>query len=211
MLLLTMQNTKSTNIQISRQIIRFGQIFLWLFSKLLVNLFFHVKPDKKVVVPEMTKPTIIISNHISLFDASIFVGSLSWQEFRNISPLRAMLAKWYYYSPLFPVTYLIGCYPARPLIPAWKKYSGTSGSVRHLNSGSSVGLYPEGQRTPDKRIKTKYGAVKILKQLDDPTVYLCRIEKLGKRKYEVVVDRNDSVAKLDNPDEIMDAVYALKK
>lgn len=195
--------------KINTSIIKFGQIFLWLVSKLITKVIFQTKVQK-TIIEKTDRPTIMLSNHVSLFDAFIFVGSLSWSEFRSISPLRAMLAKWYYHSLLFPVVYLIGCYPARPLIPAWKKYSGTSGTVRHANSGGSVGLYPEGARSQHGRIKAKYGVVKILGQLDNPTVYLCKIERKSTRNFEVIIDRVDKVSALKDPDKIMDEVYKLK-
>jgi len=194
-------------------IVRTGQIFLWLFSKLIVGVFLKVDYDKQANITTITNPTFVVSNHVSLFDAAIFVGALSWREFRSISPLKAMLAKWYYHSPLIFGAYLVGCFPSRPLVKRWKKYAGVSGALKNLENGNSLGLYPEGRRRKDERLKAKYGVVKILQKSGaDSTVYLCKItpHKTKSRRFNVIISRDDGVASLNDPDKIMDAIYDLK-
>lgn len=153
---------------------------------------------------------MVISSHVSLFDPSILVGSLSWSEFRHVYPIRALLAKWYYHSPLLPFVYFIGCFPARPLIPAWKMYAGTTAAVKILKSGQSLGIYPEGQRTRGERLPAKFGVVKILQQVPEQKVYLCKITKVSRRRFTMSLERQDRVAGYTEPDKIMDEVYTLQ-
>ena len=189
----------------------FGQIFLWIFSRILVKTVLKTKLDMRTLIEKSDRPTVFLSNHVALTDASLIVGLLSWREFRAVSPLMAMLAKWYYYSPMWPVVFLIGCFPARPLFMSRKKHAGTGGAVKHLNRGATVGLFPQGKREPNGRGKARYGVVKILQQVENPRVYICRIKETGKRQFSVVIDRNDTVANMTDPEKIMDTIFKLDK
>ncbi len=195
---------------LSKYVIRVGQTLLWLYSKFLTTVILRVTIDKPPL--EFTKHTgvLIISSHVSLFDPSILVGSLSWKEFRLVYPIRAMLAKWYFHSLILPIAYAIGCFPARPLFPQLKKYSGTSAAASILKNDESLGIYPEGQRTPKKRIPAKYGVVKILQNApENQPIYLCKMTKHTWRKYSLVLKRMDTIRNYTDPDKIMDEVYKL--
>lgn len=195
--------------KISQVIIRTGQVILWFYSKILVSAVLKVEIDKPSLLSAQPRGALFISSHVSLFDPSILVGSLSWREFKQVYPIRAMLAKWYFHSPILPIAYFIGCFPARPLIKQWKKYSGTSAAIRILQDGQSLGIYPEGQRTPGQRIPAKYGVVKILQHTPNQTVYLCKMTKHTWRKYSVVLKQMDDVQSITDPDKIMDEVHSL--
>lgn len=194
----------------SRKIIQFAQIFLWLYCKVLVRYRLNVSIQKTDSVASSTS-RIVISNHVSHHDPFIFIGCLSWKEMCHISPMRPMLAKGYYYSPLLPIAYLIGCYPTKPLFSALKKYAGTSAAIRYGNNGCTLGIYPEGRRVFGEKVTPRYGVIKILENLVEPHVYLCKVivDPKNHRNYQVIISRQDDVASLPDPQQIMDRIFNL--
>ena len=197
--------------RISKLYISFSQIFLWLFCKLLVRYILQVDADKTPITPGESGK-MFISNHVSHYDPFIFVGTLSWTEFRSIRPLRPMLAKGYYYSPLFLIAYPIGCYPTKPILPFLKKFAGTKAAIRYSDNGCSLGIYPEGKRVYSGSVEPKYGVIKILESSKKLDVYLIHIKKLNarERSYAISIRRDDSVAQLRNPQQIMDRVFSIE-
>jgi 1-acyl-sn-glycerol-3-phosphate acyltransferase len=187
--------------------IRVFQVLLWLVSQAVVGL---SKTDiNKQTTVTKTHSAMVISNHVSLRDSMFFVGSLSWNEFRSLPPLRAITAKWYYHSPLLPVLYLIGCYPARPLVKPLKPYAGVAAAVRFMQQGYSIGIYPEGQRAQKSRIPARGGVVRMLTGHTPDAIYLCKISHDAGR-YRITIDQDNAVSRLKNADKIMDRVYALE-
>ncbi|MCA9349267.1 1-acyl-sn-glycerol-3-phosphate acyltransferase [Candidatus Saccharibacteria bacterium] len=192
-----------------KYLLKISHLSVWVYSKLLLRFYIQLEVDKRVTISS-SRSKLFISNHTSLLDASLFIGSLTWREIWAVSPTRAILAKRYYYSPVLPFAYLIGCFPARPLFPSLKRYAGVAASVRYLNDSQSVGIYPEGKRTPNVRIEARNGIVRILSSVKAvPEIYLIKVTRESKRKFKIVIDRDDSVAKLNDPNKIMDKLFSL--
>lgn len=196
------------SVSISTRVIALSQVILWVYSRVVVR-FKRGLLTKDELLNTRT-PLLAVSNHISLMDASLFIGSLSWREFRSLPPVRVIMFKWYYYTPLLPFTYLLGCYPTKPLFPFLKKYAGVEAGVRYLNQGYMLGIYPEGKRTPKGRIPAKNGISRIISQLDqNPDAIMCYLQKDG-RKTNVVMRYVSSIDRQTSADSIMDMIYELK-
>ena len=191
-------------------IVQTGQLALWLMSRFLVVYVLKVEAER-VEIKKTTRARIVISNHVSIFDPFMFVGLLSWKEMTYINPIRAIIAKEYYYSAILPLAYLAGCFPTKPLIRSVAKYAGTEAAIRYGKNGSTIGIYPEGKRSPDAHTPAKYGVIKIIDGLDFPDIYLCNIVRTGKnnRNYKVTIVQNNAIGTIKDPQKIMHEVYSL--
>lgn len=190
------------------QTIRFFQVFLWVTSKIVVSLSKTQIHHQSTI--EKTHSAMVVSNHTSLRDSLFFTGSLSWQQFRSLPPLRAITAKWYFHSPLFPILFLIGCYPARPLMRVLKPYAGVAAATRFMQQGYSIGIYPEGRRVRKKRIPARGGIIRMLQGYTPDALYLCRIQHTDNNVFIITTTRRDEVAKITDANKIMDEIYALE-
>ncbi|MCA9347324.1 1-acyl-sn-glycerol-3-phosphate acyltransferase [Candidatus Saccharibacteria bacterium] len=200
--------------QKQKNLIKFGQILVWLYGKLIAATV--IKTD--VSLPNMDgiakeKPLIIISNHVSHLDPYLLMGSLSWRELRIISPMKVMMAKWYFHSPLMPFAWLMGCFPARPLLKPFKKWSGTAASIRYLKKGYSLGIYPEGKRVFEDKQEPHYGVIKIMQSIEsyEAHVLLCHINrnKENGNEYFISIEQDDSVLKFTEPSLVMDRLFSI--
>lgn len=195
-------------------LINFGQVFVWLFGKILLKTFIKAKVHKfQINGLTKNKPIIIISNHVSHLDPYLLMGCLSWSQLRIISPMKVMMAKWYFHSPMMPFAWLAGCFPARPLLKPFKKWSGTAASIRYLKKGYSLGIYPEGKRVFEDKQEPHYGVIKIMQSIEsyEAHVLLCHINrnKENGNEYFISIEQDDSVLKFTEPSLVMDRLFSI--
>lgn len=156
---------------------------------------------------------VIAANHQSLFDPFALFTVISPRVRRPLLPIKfmarpTMYHKWY----LKPGMFALGCYPAHIKHHAHHTY-GVSGSVKLLQQGYNICIFPEGRRTLREDSDPKSGVVRILQQHPNAKLLLAHLEwrrgKRGKKHLHIVVAPAPDVLNITDPKAIMNAIYAL--
>lgn len=190
------------------------QFLILIVGKIALQPFTRVYTS--AVNPKLLKnqPYLIIANHRGWIDPFVISCCLPARTVFKITPVTYMTKNIFYDSPLRPLLWISGAYPARN--PKGKhSLFGVDGSVQLLQNGFSVFIFPEGTRIKEGRGAAHSGVVRIHKATPNVPVILCHIEYnkgikawLTRRrrvvKYGVVEHPN-----YDNPERIMDDVFAL--
>jgi 1-acyl-sn-glycerol-3-phosphate acyltransferase len=180
----------------------------------------------KVIFTPTTKRTLMpvhpakqsylfAANHRRAFDPFVICALLPWRDIVKTLPLGFMSHNVFYDSPLRPFMWLAGCFPAKN--PHGKhKIFGVDGAAKLLSEGFSIFVFPEGTRVYNRpRGDARPGIIRIHKASKQTPFILCHIEYhkdlrawlTGNRrtvKYRVIDKPN-----YDNPEKVMDDVYAL--
>jgi 1-acyl-sn-glycerol-3-phosphate acyltransferase len=192
-----------------------SQVLLTLLSKLLFQLFSHRDYSQIPKGAITRRGYLIVANHRLASDPFVISGLLPWRMLLKILPIGFMTHNVFYDSPLRPLMWLMGCYPAKNPKEKHKIY-GIDGSVKLLNEGFSVFIFPEGTRVKGStRGQAHYGVIKIHQAAPHIPLLLAHIEHnkslkarlIGRRysvKYKLVENQ-----KFDNPESIMDEIFAL--
>lgn len=149
-----------------------------------------------------------MANHQSQLDPfSVFAG-LSYRQMRDVGPTRFMTSGRKYYSWLFPLLFMCGCYPTRKKSdPA---YDPVTQSIHYLKNGQNVFIFPEGKITLQSESQPRMGVKRIFDGTDIPfTVVLIHLEwsHEGKRRnLRVVFDKTSEVT---SPKSLMEQLYRL--
>lgn len=131
-------------------------------------------------LPEFSqdKTYFFIANHQSRMDPFASFSVLPQAVVKRIIPIRFMTASSLFYSFLYPVLKLLGCYPTRK-----KNVDVIERTATYLNTGYCVYMFPEGKRVLRTESGPRSGVERILAQLD-PNVrpVLVHIEWTRKRR-----------------------------
>jgi len=97
-----------------------------------------------------TGPLIVVANHLSLIDPPLLGASI---------PRRIIfMAKQELFNPLFSRT-VVSSYGAFPVKRGQLDRQAMRQALRYLQKGHVLGMFPEGKRSPDKRIQSpQFGA-----------------------------------------------------
>lgn len=160
-----------------------------------------------------TKRYVIAGNHQSMLDPFAVFALLPLRQRMRFLPLKFMTVpkiyhKWY----LKTFCYLLGCYPAHIRDRNHHTY-GVDGTIKLLNYGYNICIFPEGTRTLQKDSDPKYGVVKILESHPEAELLLAHLEwtftKNGKKHLNLVVAPAPKGLDKTDPKAIMRAIYAL--
>lgn len=150
---------------------------------------------------------LIISNHVSHWDAFLIVAQFSFKEINHIIPLRTITAnRFLYWNPAGPILRLLGCYPSRP---KKGRLHGLKASIQYANDGSSLLFFPQGGIQGKRgRDKPHTGAAVIANQTGIKVlpVYLAK----NGRRYDIVRGKPFS-GKGKDIDYMMSKVWELEK
>ena len=162
-------------------------------------------------VQSLSGPIVIASNHTKKFDPFIITCFLPLKTILKVFPFSFMTANVYYYKWWRPLAFLAGCYPAKSRSNDDSQYNyGVGRSVKLLNSGYSIVIFPEGKRT-GKRIEARSGISRILQQ-SNTNLLLCSINwrsLRGEKRQHIQLSLKVAKDNLDrsDPNAIMAAIY----
>jgi 1-acyl-sn-glycerol-3-phosphate acyltransferase len=161
------------------------------------------------------QPYLIVANHRRAFDPFIICANLPLRYSAKFLPIGFMSHNVFYDSPLRPLMWLAGCFPARN--PRGKHtLFGVDGAVQMLQKQFSMFIFPEGTRVYHKpRGEAHSGVIRIHKALPQIPMILCHIEYnkglgawlAGNRR--VVTYKLVKNPEYDDPEKLMDDVFAL--
>lgn len=122
------------------------QKLAWIKGKILLNVFFGVRVERKENLEGLKPPCLIVSNHRTYLDHFFILSALPWRS--PLIPIRAMaIDSLYRHGILNFFLNLFGAFPSR-------KGQGIDVSLaipeKLLKEGKTVGMYPEGHRAHDK-------------------------------------------------------------
>ena len=191
------------------------QFCILVFGKIALQPFTRV--DTTAVKPELIKnqPYIIVGNHRHGPDPFVICSGMPAKTVLKITPVGFMTKNIFYDSPLRPLLWLSGCYPARDPKGKHKIY-GVDGSIKLLENGFSMFIFPEGTRVRNSsRGQAHNGIIRVHKAVPNIPMILCHIEYnkglkawlTGNRrtvKYRVIDKPNYT-----DPEKVMDDIYAL--
>jgi 1-acyl-sn-glycerol-3-phosphate acyltransferase len=191
------------------------QLLVLLFSKIALRPF--TRADTTAVKPNSIQNSgyLIISNHRRAVDPFVVCGNLPFKTILKILPVGFMTHNIFYDSPLRPLLWLAGCYPAKN--PKGKHETfGVEGSTRLLQRGYSICIFPEGTRVRNRsRGEARWGVIKIHEQAPEVALILAHIEYDSSLKawlqgrHRVVRYKLIKNPEYKNPESIMDEIFAL--
>lgn len=160
-----------------------------------------------------TKRYVIAGNHQSMLDPFAIFALLPLRQRMRILPLKFMtVPKIYHKWFLKPFCYLLGCYPAHVRDRNHHTY-GVEGTIKLLNYGYNICIFPEGTRTLQKNSDPKYGIVRILEAHPEAVLLLAHLEwsrnEKGKKFLRMVIKPAPHDLDKTDPKAIMRAIYAL--
>jgi len=166
-------------------------------------------------MPKLSHTTryVIAGNHQSMIDPFAIFALLPFAQRARVLPLKFMtVPKIYHTWYLRPFCYLLGCYPAHIRERNHHTY-GVEGTIKLLNYGYNICIFPEGTRTLQKDSDPKPGVVRILQAHPEATLILVhlewRIAQNGKRHLHMSVAPAPADLDKTDPKAIMNAIYAL--
>ncbi len=156
---------------------------------------------------------IIIGNHQSLLDPFAIFTTLSFNRRAKLLPLKFMTnPKIYHRWFLKPFMFALGCYPAHIKYHKHHTY-GVDGTIKLLNYGYNICMFPEGTRTTRANSNPKSGIVRILREFPDAKLVLAHLEWLalgrGKKHLKINFGLASDDLQTDDAKAIMEAIYAL--
>ncbi|HSE60744.1 MAG TPA: lysophospholipid acyltransferase family protein [Candidatus Saccharimonadales bacterium] len=191
------------------------QIVIVLFSKILLQPF--TRRDYSLVDKNAIKniPHLLIGNHRRGSDPFALCSILPWASILKILPIGFMTHNVFYDSPLRPLLWLAGCYPAKSPKGQHKLF-GIEGSLKLIKEGYSICIFPEGTRIRKPgRGEAHWGVIKIHAASQNTPFILAHIEYKPGIKAWFTFNRRIIRYKLienpqfDNPELIMDEIFSL--
>jgi len=193
-----------------KTLIRLFQLFILLVIRLV-----YLGRVKTIISENDTKitgPVVIAANHANSMDPFIIACLLPLRTILRVFPYGFMTANVYYYRWWKPLSFLAGCYPAKARYERANPNSyGVGRSVKLLDEGYSVVMFPEGKRTKN-RLPAKPGISHILRG-SDAKLLLCHLEWTRNKRFREVrmhFQTADEPLRTSDPDAIMKAVYELE-
>lgn len=170
----------------------------------------------KVKVPKSlghNQRYVIAANHQSMLDPFAIFALLSAKHRLYLLPLKFMTLPKIYHRPLVkPFAYLLGCYPAHIKQRNHHTY-GVEGTIKLLNYGYNVFIFPEGTRTTQAASNPRPGVSRVLTGHPGVKLLLAHLEwssgPLWKRHLTITLAPAPKTLDKTDPKAIMDAIYAL--
>lgn len=103
------------------------------------------------------KTYFFIANHQSRIDPFVTLACLPQKTINTILPIRFMTAHGIYYSFLYPILKILGCFPTRK-----KGIDVIQRSNDYLNAGYCIYIFPEGRRVLQANSDPRAGVERIL-------------------------------------------------
>lgn len=191
------------------------QILIILAVKVLTYPTTRTKINQQLYDKLKDQPYLIIANHRRAFDPFIICSLLPWPLALKLLPISFMSHNVFYDSPLRPLMWLAGCFPARN--PKGKHtIFGVEGGLKLLSQGFSLFIFPEGTRVRNQARGTAHnGVVRIHQATPHIPIIICHIEYYKGIK-SWLAGRSRSIAydivehpNYDDPEKLMDDVFAL--
>lgn len=141
------------------------QIIAIIWSRLLTCLAFtSVKVHNYVLMKNQPHPFLIMTNHSGFFDIFAFLGFI-WRQYRMISKEENF--KIPVLGPAMKKAGYISINAANPK----KSARGLQDSIRTIQNGTSVMIYPEGSRSEDGVLRPfRRGAFRLAKEAGVPII-----------------------------------------
>lgn len=156
---------------------------------------------------------IIAGNHQTLVDPFAIFAFLPVRARMRLLPLKFMtIPKVYHRWYVKPLAFMLGCFPAHIRERHHHTY-GIEGSIKLINRGYNLCIFPEGRRVLRSESDPKHGVVKIMQACPDAQLLLAHLEwrVLSKHRRHLTLVIAPAPKNLDtsSPKAIMDAIYAL--
>lgn len=169
----------------------------------------------KIELPKLYRSQryVIVGNHQSQLDPFVIFALMPFSVRRRLLPLKFMtIPKVYHKWFIKPFAYALGCFPAH--IREYHHHTyGVSGSVKLLNRGYNICMFPEGRRVLRSESGPKPGISQILADYPDAKLILAHLEWYvnanGKRRVALTVAPAPDNLNKNSPTDIMNAIYAL--
>jgi hypothetical protein len=201
---------KQTKNSIDYWLVRCGGIIAVRIMRRWASL--HRKPTYKVSLSRpinSLEPTVIASNHQTMFDPPGVFSCLSLPELWRMSPVKFMTWHKYYNGRFKLPLYLTGCYPSHG-----DGLVGTDAATYYANNSYRSFIFPEGKRVKNNNRTTAYrGITAVLEQLENPRLILIHINWEKRTSFfsrpKLYVHMFDAPGAVDitDPNSIMDAIY----
>lgn len=184
-----------------------GQIIWFPAFWLLAYIICHAKVTNNLKLPKDPDARFIIAaNHQSMLDAFIITGVLAPRYWHRLLPYRYITANQYLYKPKFMwLLWPLGGFPA---FPTTHEPYGLEQAQNLLESGQTVCIFPEGQRSLPNEIKAKRG-VSVLANVPRTYVIPIKLHWHRRRKHVEVIIGQAYKAKGHTPDDILRTIYQL--
>lgn len=149
---------------------------------------------------------LFAANHQSRIDPFAVFATLSLVENFRIAPVRFMTARGIYYSGVWLLLKLCGCYPTSDREATIQR------SVAYLRAGYNLFIFPEGKRVPQAASVAKPGVALILEEVRTPVQLVLvhlqwqRVGRWGRRFAVSLALANPEVQR-GSANTIMEAVY----
>jgi 1-acyl-sn-glycerol-3-phosphate acyltransferase len=191
------------------------QLVIVLVAKLALQPFTRVDATAVKSKNIQNRGYLIIANHRKGIDPFLICACLPLKTIFKILPVGFMTHNVFYDSPLRPLMWLAGSYPAKNLGKRRVSY-GIDASRYLLEQGYSICIFPEGTRIPTKkRGEARWGVIKIHELTPSVPFMMAHIEyhkglrsflPLSRRYIRYKLVRKPTYS---NPEIIMDEIFAL--
>ena len=190
------------------------QLILLVVVKAFINPFTKAKSPVPADVLTAKQGHLIVANHRGALDPFIICGALPTKSILKILPLAFITYNGFYDSPLRPLLWISGCYPARNPKEKHKLY-GVDGTLELIRQGYTICFFPEGTRLRQDRGPARPGIIRIHTATPATPFILARIEyRKGLRAWLKGERREVSYRHVPRPDYsdpeiIMDDIFKL--
>lgn len=159
-----------------------------------------------------TKRYVIAANHQSKMDPFAIFTLLGLKHRMRLLPLKFMTHPRVYHHPLLkPFLYVLGCFPAHNR-DHQHHTTGVEGTIKLLDYGYNICMFPEGVRTLQANSNPKNGICRILAQRPNTELLLAHLEWQilpNGRRVKITVAPAPANLNKNDPIAIMNAIYAL--
>ncbi|NTV44191.1 MAG: 1-acyl-sn-glycerol-3-phosphate acyltransferase [Candidatus Yonathbacteria bacterium] len=190
----------------------FLQNLIWIPTRIILHLFFHIRIEGKEYVRHLSGPVIFAVNHTSFWDPIFVAGALPWFSRRYPVLYVARERSYYYrYGKYFPM-FLFKIWGAHPAHGGLRDYAASlSAHEDFLKKGMTLCMFPEGKvaRTTTE-IQPFKGGIGYLMYETKATVvpvaltgtYGMSFSKIIRGNYKVVVSFGMPISLNDIPSQI---------
>ena len=151
---------------------------------------------------------VLAANHTSWFDPFVITTALPKGNFKPLLPYRYIATPKFLSNKLLgSLMIAMGCYPSHE----FKNYPyGLEASIKLLNDGNTIVIFPQGKRTGDRSAEVKRGVSELGKQASTLVIpiYLSRQNRIILPSYKVEVGEALDASNMEAT-EIMAKIYDL--
>ncbi len=197
---------------IPRRFVQTTQNGLMLIFRTIFRLTYRTSFTNNSSLGQTDKPIIFISNHVRHLDPPAMFSAVPLKYMLRASPVKFMAWWKYYWSPMLPLLYLVGCFPTHG-----PGHGGIDGMAYYMRNGYRTFIFPEGKTVHKRTAASKpySGVSRLLAQVPEAHIILFKIEWHsrieGERRPRFSLRAADAPKNLDrtSPEAIMQAIYAL--